>query len=716
MRSFEHLEAILGFGPDDYVVLTTAGVFVTLDIGAAAITWTQLGAGNSPASPCGVQMARSGGTPTFFVKSGGCNGDVAGTVWRHQGTAAGGTWQQVTAPGVGGFGVYAVDPSNPQRMIASHLGAPTGPRMVFTNNGGANWSQLVALDALMTGGGTFLYRNLSGPNVFTSLSGYPQPTLVAFDRLDPDILVAGGADSGVFLSVNGGTRWQLVTDPISPGVSGVPHIPRPYDAHFDHDPPAGDINLYLGTRGRGAWRLTFKKVLVPEIQVTTPSFAPSCVGDTLAAALEICNTSAGNLIVSAISSSSPEFTIAPPSGGFPVNISHDFCFPFEVIFTPTSPGPKSATLTISSNDPNFPALQVAANAGVGQPTAVTVIADTGAFGEVCAEPDAFRDLPLTINNRGACPLLLTDVTSSSAEFEVPQVLTFPISVAPGDNIALPIRFHPTSPDPKTATITVASNDPAAPAKVVSVSGIAPPTYVCEPPVFASVDLALGPTFGSARTGDYTVNTSGHFLGSFGPQRRFGIQADGEYMYYSGRQEGQVDTTLMYRRGKLQVGAGASMKRADLDGAASSGALSQATFNIDGLLSTVRFGLFGSKGLRETDVIDLDEIVGAPVPGGQPIVATERVVHTVDTLGVAVQFPIVPLTWIDANVALLKRHAPGASSEVGGAARVSRQFLTWLAGFLQVDVNESLVGPNSVGTVTLGVRIGRGRSRRTIRIQ
>jgi len=56
-------------------------------------------------------------------------------------------------------------------------------------------------------------------------SDYPQPTLVAFDPADPDILVAGGADSGVFISTNGGTRWQLVTDPFAPGTSGVHTFP-----------------------------------------------------------------------------------------------------------------------------------------------------------------------------------------------------------------------------------------------------------------------------------------------------------------------------------------------------------------------------------------------------------------------------------------------------------------------------------------------------------
>jgi len=140
--------------------------------------------------------------------------------------------------------------------------------------------------------------------------------------------VAGGADSGVFISTNGGTRWQLVTDPFAPGTSGVPHIPRPYYAHFDHDPAGGDINLFLGTRGRGVWRLTFKKVPMPEIQVPAPpTFKRACLGDTQPGTLKVCNTSAGDLIITSITSSNPEFTIDTPSGGFPVTVKPRFLLP-----------------------------------------------------------------------------------------------------------------------------------------------------------------------------------------------------------------------------------------------------------------------------------------------------------------------------------------------------------------------------------------------------
>jgi hypothetical protein len=58
----------------------------------------------------------------------------------------------------------------------------------------------------------------------------------------------------VFLSRNGGSTWQLLTDPLEPGVSGTPHIPRARYAHFERGPER--LRVYLGTQGRGPWRVT----------------------------------------------------------------------------------------------------------------------------------------------------------------------------------------------------------------------------------------------------------------------------------------------------------------------------------------------------------------------------------------------------------------------------------------------------------------------------
>ena len=93
--------------------------------------------------------------------------------------------------------MFAVDPNDPHRLIASHLGGAGGPRMVMTRNGGTTWTALPALDQMMTGAAAFSYTNTSGPTIVAGgaslqRNGYPQPTLVAFDPADPDIVVAGG--------------------------------------------------------------------------------------------------------------------------------------------------------------------------------------------------------------------------------------------------------------------------------------------------------------------------------------------------------------------------------------------------------------------------------------------------------------------------------------------------------------------------------------------
>lgn len=454
----------------------------------------------------------------------------------------------------------------------------------------------------------------------------------------------------------------------------------------------------------------FFQVLAPRPKIQIPGgvdFGDRCVGTAPGTGvLNVCNTGQANLIVNGIASSDPLFAVSTPSGGFPVTISPDFCFPFQVKFTPTSPGPKSATLTVSSNDPDVPSVQVTASAAVGQATAVTIVADTGNFGEFCPNPKKFRDLPLTINNSGSCTLSITAISSSSAEFEIAQVLGFPLSVGPGDSIAVPIRFHPTSEGAKSAKLTISTNDPASPSKVVTVTGTAPPAYVCEPPVFASIDTAIGPTWGSGRTGKYTFNGSGHVLAPFGPGKAFGVQSQGEYMYYPGRQEGQLDSALLYRHGPLQYGVSGSFKTANLRSEAAAGVLSHATLSLDVLLTDLRFGLFGSKGLRETDVVTLSETIGAVTPLGQPVIATEQLVHTVDQLGGALQFELIPNAWLDANLAYLHRYAPGASDTVGGAIRLSALVFTNVALTAQFDLNESFVGPNAVGTFTFGVTLGR----------
>ncbi|MGH2711059.1 MAG: hypothetical protein ACRDH9_07645 [Actinomycetota bacterium] len=288
------------FGTDDYVILTRdctfpapatgssrgcpatndGGVHITTAFSGAP-TWTELGNASEPPSAnlCKVQASVSAGTPTFYAQTGGCDSRGGDQLWKYSGTAPGGTWQRIdnNTGFQGNVGIFAVDPNNPNRLYASDDAAANPTRMVFSNDGGLNWSPDTELDNMMTGGGAFKMDTAIGPTDFEGFGGYTQPTLVAFDPDNGNNIVAGGHDSGVFMSSNGGESWILLTDPFTSDTSGTEHLPQPRFAYFDHE--TGSLDIYVGTQGRGFWRLT---PAIADLIVTKSDHPdPATAGDQL---------------------------------------------------------------------------------------------------------------------------------------------------------------------------------------------------------------------------------------------------------------------------------------------------------------------------------------------------------------------------------------------------------------------------------------------------
>jgi hypothetical protein len=102
---------------------------------------------------------------------------------------------------------------------------------------------------------------------------------------------------------------------------------------------------------------------VPRIEAPEDLALPStCAGDLGTAGLEVCNTGFTDLEISGIASTNAQFSVP---AAYPVTVPADDCETFTARFEPTSRGFKSATLTISSNDPVKPELEVAAT-GTGR--------------------------------------------------------------------------------------------------------------------------------------------------------------------------------------------------------------------------------------------------------------------------------------------------------------------------------------------------------------
>jgi hypothetical protein len=154
--------------------------------------------------------------------------------------------------------------------------------MVMSRDGGATWQQLDALDLLMTGNGRFRYGDDAG---------HVQPTLAAFSPINDNVVLAGGADSGVFISFDEGNTWKTVTD--NSGDAANPQVPRPQLASFFRSPPDHGVirdSIFLATAGRGTWRISYSEPAPPSTTPCTPlacAAAQPCV-DACSNSRDVC--------------------------------------------------------------------------------------------------------------------------------------------------------------------------------------------------------------------------------------------------------------------------------------------------------------------------------------------------------------------------------------------------------------------------------------------
>ncbi|HEX4066359.1 MAG TPA: choice-of-anchor D domain-containing protein [Acidobacteriaceae bacterium] len=224
-------------------------------------------------------------------------------------------------------------------------------------------------------------------------------------------------------------------------------------------------------------------VLVPD----RGNFGNCCLDSFVEETFTLNNPGFATLLIWNIKSSLPAFEV-PSVTSFPLAVARGDSIDVVIRYQPTAIGVQGGTITIFSNSLFSPQTIRVAGTGVA-PRLTLAIADTGNFGEACV--GSFRDEPLVLNNSGHCTLQVNAVTSSSPEFLTPEVLAYPITVAAGTSVALPIRFQPTHHGAAAGVITVASNDARGP-QSVRVSGNAPAgkLAVCGSTYFGEVDCGV----------------------------------------------------------------------------------------------------------------------------------------------------------------------------------------------------------------------------------
>lgn len=227
----------------------------------------------------------------------------------------------------------------------------------------------------------------------------------------------------------------------------------------------------------------------PNIRVNANlDFDEICEDEFQDKVVTIFNIGGGDLVVHSASvvAGGTEFSVLP-SPTQPFIVKPGAHVDVTVRFSPTSPGLKNGTLRIVSNDADEGTLDFPMTGEGGAPVIDTIVPDQGHFGDVCV--GTFQDLELTIVNSGTCDLVVYGINNSNpGAFELAGVMSWPVTISPGNSLQIPIRFRPSVPGDFEAQLTVISDDPVTPDKTVTFSGSAPGSEVS-----VSEDLAFPAT-------------------------------------------------------------------------------------------------------------------------------------------------------------------------------------------------------------------------------
>ena len=310
----------------------------------------------------------------------------------------------------------------------------------------------------------------------------------------PDISVAESPETPVFIDSGGHVDFTVYCTPSSPGVKAT----TIQIVSNDSATPLFEI-AYTCSGGEPDMELFI---------ANTGSFGDVCLGALKDLDLTIQNNGTCNLSVASVTSGDGNFLVPYGSPTMVVEAGNSVRVPIR--YQPLDVGTDSTVITVSGNDGS----QTASVDGESPPAVISSsIADSGDFGEVCS--GSFKDLFLTVNNDGGCPLSLISATITGSNTGDFQASVNPGSIIESGNaLQVPIRFAPnnfTNPSPRYATVGIAGKtlgaSGALPVDSTDVQGSVPPPDI-------QVAIANSGDFGEVCKGGYkdldlTLFNQGH---------------------------------------------------------------------------------------------------------------------------------------------------------------------------------------------------------------
>ncbi len=215
--------------------------------------------------------------------------------------------------------------------------------------------------------------------------------------------------------------------------------------------------------------------------------------------------------------------------------------------------------------------------------------------------------------------------------------------------------------------------------------------------FSLVGINVGPSWGPNRlsNGDFTVSGRGQFFSPFGGDGVRAVQAQGEYMYYPGRQEGQFDIGLVNRWGHLQAGAFGSFKAISLKEFQNAGFLGQGAFLLDYVFSRGRFGAFATAPFKSNAVLNSANL--------GPSSFLQTYAHVVSQYGVNALVGAWGDAYLEGNLEYLRMRQ--VSDMPGAKLKLTQPIHDRVAFTAEFGLNETFVQTSNKGSITFGLEFG-----------
>lgn len=260
---------------------------------------------------------------------------------------------------------------------------------------------------------------------------------------------------------------------------------------------------------------------VPDLRLSPAQIsfgAAACAGSVLNQTLTATNDGTAPVTISNVAmgpGSSPALSVLPVQS-LPLTLQPGAQVSFTVQLNGSGapPGAVNGTVVVTSDDPKSPqSVPVAGTIGSGQ---LTLGSSALGFGGIPVDnrtaPHAAA-LPLIVSNTGSCPLSISGLSVSgpnAADFSPVAPPPFPVSIPAGSDLTFSIGYNPSSAGNGSATLAIASNDPATPQANVALTGsglipaISPATgTLIFPPTVISGQV---PGYGGTTLNDAITNT------------------------------------------------------------------------------------------------------------------------------------------------------------------------------------------------------------------